>query len=54
MRNIKIAVGGALTVASVVGVIVGGRMLHNRYQKTIALWRNRFYDKLTEDDVAWG
>ena len=51
--RMKIALG-ALTVASVVGVIVGRRMLTNKYQKTIALWRNRFYDKLTEDDVAWG
>ena len=45
---------GIVTVASVVGAIIGGKTVYDKYHKNIDVWKTRFYEKLTQDDIAWG
>jgi|TARA_R110000824_G_scaffold401024_1_gene610356 hypothetical protein len=57
MNKVIVLGVGVLTAGAVAGAIVGGKTAYakyNRVQKTVDLWKNRFYGKITQDDVAWG
>ena len=52
----KVALG-LLTAISVVGAIIGSRTVYTKQKdlhKRVELWKDRFYEKLTQDDIAWG
>lgn len=57
MNKVLILGVGVLTASAVAGAVVGGKTAYAKYdrvQKTVDLWKNRFYEKITQDDVAWG